>query len=123
MEYDTHMTRNDILRPVYPYPYHGECPDDSTYREHAARLVGKRRWHEVLPDTVDREIIAMYLGILSMRRVQAKPEVVVTYGRVFTPSTIIANLVNRYGITHQNANNKLANAFSRFTESMPESEI
>ena len=115
------MTRNDALRPVYPC--HGEGSDDDTYRRHAAHLFGKRRWHEVLPDTVDREIIAMYLGILSMRRIRGKPEVALEYSRVLTTSEIAMNLVNRYGVTSQDADDQITDAYVRFIDSMPMPKI
>ena len=115
------MSRNDILRS--PYPYDDECIEDATYRRHAAHLFGKRRWHEVLPDTVDREIIAMYLGILSMRRIRGKPEVALEYSRVLTTSEIAMNLVNRYGVTSQDADDQITDAYVRFIDSMPMSKI
>lgn len=115
------MSRNDILRSHYPYD--DECIEDAIYRRHAAHLFGKRRWHEVLPDTVDREIIAMYLGILSMRRIRGKPEVTLEYSRVFTPSEIGMNLVNRYGVTSQDADDQITDAYVRFIDSMPMPKI
>lgn len=115
------MSRNDILRS--PYPYDDECIEDAIYRRHAAHLFGKRRWHEVLPDKVAREIIAMYLGILSMRRIRGKPEVALEYSRVLTTSEIAMNLVNRYGVTSQDADDQITDAYVRFIDSMPMPKI
>lgn len=115
--YDMPMTHNDILRPVYPY--HGEGSDDYIYRLHYIKLIEDEKLGEIFPRTINREIMAMYLGIVSVCHERLISGMATM--RVYNLTQISAVLMQRYGCSQRQAEDIISDTFGAFAESMPES--
>ncbi len=91
-------------------------PDDDYYRARLIDLCNDNRLRDVLPNKIQREVIAMYLGVRAIIRINDRIELITM--STYAMDRIVPVLMYNYRIEKRRAENIISDTFGAFVFSM-----